>query len=123
MYLKVYLFNNICLIVVFFIFRTCVVVTLAAQIEIFYNVSKTSNYTGYVNIQPNITSASGNCGEQLQTIILQWNNTANVTNNVTLTFERKAVNSAKFDLKSINITISADNSSLPGINGKFSTVV
>lgn len=92
-------------------------ITLAAQLEIPYNISETNN-TGYINISPNAT-ATGACGKQLQTITLQWKNNLNLTNNVTFTFERKNVNSTKFDLGLINAIVVADNSTLPGINGNF----
>lgn len=103
----------------FFVFRTCVLITLAAQIEVPYKLGK-NNYTGYINIPWNTTNATGSCdGNQLQTITLSWLNNLNVTNNVTFVFERANINSTKFDLAKINIEASPDNSTLPGYNGNF----
>lgn len=95
--------------------------TLAAQIEIPYVLNGTNkkNFTGYVNIPSNNATAIGTCGQQIQSITLQWNNTFNATNNVTFSFVKRNANATKFDLAKIEIAVVADNTTLPGYNGRI----
>lgn len=103
--------------------RTCIVAEFAAQLEIPYSISnKTAangNYTGYVNVPSNAT-ANGACdgNPTTQRIQLSWTDTANQTNQVTLTFE-KPVNSTKFDLAEVEVSIYPENGTFPGINSKY----
>lgn len=91
---------------------------MSAEIEIPYILNGTKkNYTDYIDIPENAT-ASGTCGANLQSITLQWNNTLNATNKVSFLFVKRNVNSTKFDLSSIDVTIILDNGTVPGYNGK-----
>lgn len=101
--------------------RSCIVVEFAAQIEIPYPVPNTNlSFIGYLNVLPNAT-VNGSCtvDNNTQEILLTWNKTMNGTNQMWLTFAKKNVNSTKYDLASVKLSVYTDNGTFPGIGSKY----
>jgi len=94
---------------------SCLLLQFALQIQIPYIPSPNKTYHGFVDIPSNAT-ATGVCGNDTQSIILEWTEDQNITDKIILNFTRNPT-TKKYGLTDIEVTITPDAKHFPDFNG------